>query len=295
VPTFDSELHLEAIAAALVHLARAITIDSTARSASHTPLAVKGLEDAPTINALATYLVGCIAGAVDFDARLSPAGIISGEKAATELKKQVIDLIGADNNWPTEKAKKMRDTRRNAWIAEGIAHAMLVVRRIQETPLLSGELLALSLLHTIPSAPGLDSVGVYLEGDLPVVVIGESKASRENGSGELSNAASHFAKIDASVYGPDLRSHLLALRRVVPDKHREQVSGSLWEEHRTYVPFITHEKELLIANPRPALGNLEPSIERKRVVSIRLSEFHMFFDQVSDAMREISGVSRTHV
>lgn len=262
---------------------------------SHTPLIVSGLEVASVIDAMATYLIGCIAGAIGFDARVSAAVLVNEIDAELELNNQVAALIGSDNVWDTEEQRKFRDTRRNAWIAEGISHAIIVIHRRRATSLLGGPVIGLSLLHTIPSEPGLDAVGIYLESNQTVILVGESKATQNRGSQELGKAVTLFNKIDKSQYGPELRSHLTSLRQAVPEEHRLSISDSLWRERRAYLPFITHEKPFPLTRNRRVIQELEPVVNRKRLVSIKLLDFHKFFDCVADAMRTRVALDPSHV
>jgi hypothetical protein len=277
--------HLAELESALDTLSSSVVITAMPSTKSHTPLVATGLEIDTVVEALATYLVGCIAGAVGFDARLSSAVLVNERDAAAELGSQVIALIGSGNDWPTSEDIKFRDTKRNAWIGEGIAHAMIVVHQRRVSPLLTGPLLAVSLLHTIPSEPGLDAVGIYEENGETVLLIGESKATQRRGSQELGKAAALFAKVDGTLYGPELRGHLASLRHVVPEPHRSSVSDSLWRERRAYLPFVAHEASFPITGNRKVIERLMPAVHRKRLVSIQLSDFHDFFDRVADRMR----------
>jgi hypothetical protein len=144
---------------------------------------------------------------------------------------------------------------------------------------------ALTQPHQIPTQQGLDAVAIYSDGDGPVVAIGESKASRASGSEQLTKAAGIFANVDAGEYGPHLRSALLSLRRVLPDSLAPLVSDALWREHRCYLPLILHETSFDPEAERPVLARLLPPADRRRLLALRLDDFHAFFDAVADSMR----------
>jgi hypothetical protein len=166
-----------------------------------------------------------------------------------------------------------------------VVHALLVVRARTETCCLEGPVRALTPPHELPTQQGFDAVAIYADGVLPVVAIGESKASRDGGRTQLGEAAKIFAQVDDGGYGPHLRSALLSLRRVLPPELKSQVSDALWREHRCYLPVILHEAPFDPVANRKALGRLVPPVERRRLLALQLKDFHGFFDAIADAMR----------
>jgi hypothetical protein len=270
---------------ALDDLSAAVTLTALPATPTHTALAAEGVEDPRATLALGRYLVGAVAGAIDLDATVSAALLGQGPDARAELERSIRRLVGDNNRFESAQEVQFRDSWRNAWIAEGIAHALLVVRARAETLCVSGPVHAVSAAHTLPTEPGLDAVAIYSEGDQPVIVVGESKASQCDGSSRLTEAAGIFSGIDQGDYGPELRSHLLALRRVVPVDIASRISESLWRDERCYLPVVVHETPFDPLAERETLGRLAPPVERRRVLIVRLSDFHGFFDAVSDAMR----------
>jgi len=270
---------------ALTDLAVATSLSMVPGASSHIAILVEGLEGPKATAALGRYLIGALAGAIELDARLSGVLLARGADARAELTRTVQRLIGASNSFSTDREIRFRDTRRNAWIAEGVVHALLVLRARVDTACLAGPVRALGPPHAIPSQQGLDAVAIYVDGATPVVAIGESKASLDDGSGQLTEAASLFTKVDAGDYGVDLRSAMLALRPVLPPTLAEQVSDALWRHNRCYLPVIVHQTPFSPAANRPALDRLVPPVERRRLLAVRLNDFHGFFDAVADAMR----------
>ena len=208
-----------------------------------------------------------------------------GVDAREELGAAITRLIGDTNVFDTDEDKHFRDTRRNAWIAEGVAHALMVVRARADTAFFVGPVQAIKAQHSIPSQQGLDSVAIYTEDSLAVVAIGESKASRNDGSGQLTEAARMFQEIDEGKYGVELRAEVSSLRDVLSDDLAAQVYGGLWRKSRCYVPVIVHERPFEPIAKRTTLGSLEPPIERRRLIALQLTNFHTFFDSVANAMR----------
>ena len=277
---------LALIEKALDDLAESVTLRELSGASTHTAIVAEGLESGRATNSHGRYLVGALAGAVDIDARLSDALLVQGEAGRKELKRTVRRLVRDSNVCRTKKHIRFRDTRRNAWIAEGVVHALLVVRARRDTACLAGPVHALTPPHQLPTQQGFDAVAIYAEKSLPVVAIGESKASRKEGSSQLTEAASIFRRVDKGDYGPQLRSALLSLRRVIPPSLTAQVSDALWREHRCYLPVILHGTAFNPEKDRKALGRLKPPVERRRLLALRLVDFHTFFDDVADAMRK---------
>jgi hypothetical protein len=270
---------------ALVDLDAAISFSAAAPAPSHTVVIVDGLDSPSVPTAMGRYLVGALAGAVDIDARLCVDLLAHGVDRRAEITSTVIDIIGKTNIFSTSDAERFRDTRRNAWIGEGVGHALLMLAARHETSLVEGRVCTLSEVHQSPTRQGLDSVSTYVNGGILAVAIGESKTTCSDGSGQLGEAAGMFVLVDDGVYGPDLRARLTAFRRFLPHELAIQVSDSLWSDNSCYLPMIVHQDEFDPMTRRRTLARLAPPIERRRVIIARLKEFHTFFDATADAMR----------
>ena len=270
---------------ALDEIARCVTLREIPGVSTHTTIVADGLEQPNVSVALGRYLMGALAGIVGEDARLSAVMLEEGPEARAELEAAITRLMGDTNVFETEIAERFRDTRRNAWIAEGVAHALLVVRARADTAFLVGPVHAIKAQHSIPSQQGIDLVAIYSDNSAAVVAIGESKASRNGGSDQLTEATSMFKKIDEGEYGVELRAELSSLRKVLSDDLATQVTGALWRKSRCYLPVIVHEAPFELTSSRPTLEALEPPVERRRLLALLLSDFHAFFDAVADAMR----------
>ena len=104
---------------------------------SHTSIIVSGLDDAAVTTAVGRYLVGVI-------------GV-----GRNDVRAAVEAAVGSTNVFQSLNEIRFRDRVRNAWIAEGVAHALLVVRSRVETCCLAGQVRATSKPHDLPSMPGL--------------------------------------------------------------------------------------------------------------------------------------------
>ncbi len=244
-----------------------------------------GLDHPAVPVALGRYAVGALAGAVGLDARLAADMLATGVDARAELAATVVRLIGNTNVFTTEAETNFRDSCRNAWIAEMLMHAILVVRAHRDTDCLVGPVHAVSFPHDYPTIQGLDAVAVYVDADDPVVAIGESKASRQYGSGHLSSACDIFRDVDSGIYGTQLRQHLGALRAVIDGDIADRISDALWRTARCYVPAVVHETRFDPDAHRDRLASLDPPVSRRRVLVLCVADFHAFFDTTADAIR----------
>lgn len=276
---------LEILDDALTVLGEEVVLAESEGPSSHTAIVVTGLDAASVTTAFGRYLVGVIAGAVQNDARLSAALLPAGQAGRDDVQKAVVNAVGSTNRFVTQDEIRFRDRIRNAWIAEGVAHALLLVRSRVETRCVAGQVQAISKPHDIPSVPGLDAVAVYVVDDDLFVAIGESKATKTYALNELRNAAGMFAKIDGSEHGPELRSELGTLRQVLAPELKDKVTDALWREAACYLPVIVHGDPFDYLSDRDWLASLRPPADRRRLLVIALPDFHGVFDAIADAMR----------
>lgn len=276
---------IELLEASLDELGKRVTLTERPPGTSHTAIEATGLDEPQVAQAFGRYAVGALAGAVDINASLQSYLLVGGVDKQQELRAEVIRLVSSTNQFTSQARRRFRDRWRNAWIAEIATHALLVVRARIDTACLMGSVRALSQPHPRPTRQGLDSVSIYEERAVPVVAIGETKASRRNGSGQLSTACDTFDGVDAGEYGTDLRQELIALRRALEPELREKVSEVLWREQRCYLPSILHQDPFDPDAHRDRLAALVPPVPRRRVLVLRFTHFDRFFDRVSDAMR----------
>ncbi len=201
------------------------------------------------------------------------------------MRRTVLSLIGKSNDFPTEEDELFRDMRRNAWMGEGVGHALLMLSARHKTTCVDGQICALAEVHQTPTRQGLDSVGMYVQADVLGVAIGENKTTCSYASKNLGEAIKLFVEVERGVHGPDLRAKLSAFRYVLPSHLQDQVKDALWTDNASYLPMIVYQDEYDFLRERPTLAKLGQPLERRRVIVVRLSGFHAFFDAVADAMR----------
>lgn len=279
-----SPLHI--IDGALNDLGRLITLTEADGPTSHTAIAAEGLDDPDAPIALGRYLLGVLAGAVHLDARLSEKYMLRGVDGRQEIEAAVARVVGTTNVFATNQEIWFRDRVRNAWIGEGLAHALLVIRNRLETVCLAGPVAAISKPHVIPSETGIDAVAVYEIDGEPFLAIGESKATGGNAVTEWRKAARFFARVDGQEYNQHLRTALIALDPVLPDHLAPKVSEAIIRDAPCYLPVIVHGAAFDYLADRDWMATLLPPTDRRRLLVLRIPDFHAFFDAVADTMRD---------
>lgn len=275
----------EYVKGAIDALCASVRLVEAPGASSHTAVVAAGLDDPGVAEAVGRYLLGVIAGAIQLDASLSAALLPDGPDGQAEVAAQVLKAVGADNSFVEKEEVYFRDRVRNAWIGEGLGHAMLIVRSRQESDCVIGRVEAISLPHAEPSESGLDAVAIYTVEGEPFVAIEETKATHKRPVDELRKAAGMFAAIDAAKYGSHLRNHLIALRGVLPAAVADQVTNSLWKDAACYLPVVVHGEAFEHGKDRSWLASLRPPADRRRLLVLRIEDFQGFFDRVSDTMR----------
>jgi hypothetical protein len=226
-----------------------------------------------------------VAGAVDDDAQLSEELLAATPESAEEVRAQVLRLVGDTNEFEDDAEVRFRDQVRNPWIAEVLAHALLVLRRRDVTACLRGAIVALKQPHPDPRRQGLDLVAIYEYEGLPWAAIGEAKASRRYGSARLNEAAAFFADIDHGLRGVELRGEFHALKHVLNSGLRASIGDGFWRGRCCYLPIIVFCDAIDECSDHTALATLRPDVSERRLIAVCLPNFHVFFDQIADEIR----------
>ena len=274
---------IELLEAAIQDLEAAIEFRPGEPGSSHTVVAVNGLEAPGAATALGRYLVGALASAVGLDAKLSDQLLARGVKGRQEVTRTVNSLIRDTNDFSADVL--FRDTKRNAWIGEGLGHVLLALSARNPTSCVDGQVRTLSAIHPTATRQGLDSVGLYVQGGVLGMAIGESKSTMAHADANLGDAIGLFVKIEKGDYEQDLRQALSVFRWVLSADLKDQLKDTLWNENASYLPMIVYRDAYNFANHRPNMAKLFQPLERRRIIVVQLNDFHEFFDSVADAMR----------
>jgi hypothetical protein len=252
---------------------------------SHIALAVSGLAEETVIEALGLYLVGVLAGIVRTNLRLSATLLDRTPEGKTQLAADAEARLAPPAGASTEVVEHFVVNVRNPWIAEGIGHAILAVRNRTDTVCLSGAVKAITVPHIKPSQQGLDLFAIYDDEGLPAMALGEAKASRDNGSGRLTESVAFFREVEAGDRDIDIRMQVVLLREALDDRLQRGLSGSFWHQRACYIPLIAHGDDVDMSVPRPALRAIDRAAADKRVIHCRPDDYTAFFDGVAAAMR----------
>lgn len=274
----------ELIEASLAEIAETLSCAECPSPSSHTTVVVSGAADEPLAASLARYAVACIAGWVERDATIGDRLGVKGIEKRPEVLLLVNRIVVPPDGLSAPEMDNWTATWRNAWLAEILTHALFLIHRTKSDDFLPGSIVGLMRPHPAPKRQGLDVVGIYDDNDVAVIAIGETKATRDNPGGQLTTACGIFKGVDGGLYGGDLRDAIDILGDVLPEPLKSQVSNSLWEESRCYLPAIIHGGVFNPTDERPRLNDLSPVAARKRVLVWSLEDFSRFFDQVASLM-----------
>jgi hypothetical protein len=277
----------ELIESSLGGIANCVSCDERPSPDSHTVVEVAGLDDPSVPRYLACYAVAFLAGWVQRDATIAERLGIQGVEKRTEVLRLVDRVVTADSDTSPEDLTTWKQTWRNPWIAEVLTHALFVIHRTSVSGFLTGGVLALLRPHPLPKRQGLDSIAIYGEEGIAVMAIGETKATVNNASAQLTNACEIFDSVDLGLYGPDLRDAIDILGDLLPPHLQSQVTEALWRKNRCYLPTIFHEATFDPSSRRDRLAKLEPIAARKRVLVCRILDFEAFFDAMATAMPSV--------
>lgn len=275
----------EVLEEALSRLDEHLLLTEVEGPSTHIAIHASDLENPAVPQALGRYFVGLVSGIVDEDASLTEELLAVEPDSVAEVRSQISRLVGPDNDFPTKARRRFRDRVRNPYIAEVIAHALVLLRKRRETACLVGPPAALKNPHADPRRQGLDLIGIYVDNGLPAAAIGEAKASRRYGGRRLKEAAAFFADIDAGKRGVELRSELGALKHVLNDDLRAGIADGFWRNNCCYLPVVVFTDPIRETDDHPDLGDLKPDQHSVRLIALKLEEFHAFFNDVADQIR----------
>ena len=274
----------ELIEQSLEGIATCISCDEQPSPDSHTVVLVTGLDETPVPQHLAHYAVAFLAGWVQRDATIAERLSVQGVEKRPEILRLVNRIVTSDPELTSAQLEHWKQSWRNAWIAEVLTHALFVIHRTSTSGFLGGAVLALLRPHPLPKRQGLDTIAIYGEEGIAVMAIGETKATAENASAQLTNACEMFKSVELGLHGPDLRNAIDILGGLLPDQLQDQVTEAIWRKSSCYLPAIFHESDFDPSGRRNRLAGLSPTAARKRVLVCQITDFEAFFDAVAAAM-----------
>jgi hypothetical protein len=278
----------DTVASAIKAVRSAVTLTTTTVS-SHTVTVISGLESPSAIAAFGTYAFWAgIVQAVRVNLELASDLFAFNGNFALEVQRDLTDTLGSDNQNITDD---FREDERNPWLGECVGHLLLNCYREEPTHGVPGRLVALSPIHDDVKDHGLDLVGLHVEpGDLLSLSAGEAKASELYAKKHAAGAATLFHEIDQGIRDMHLRQRVQLLREGLLPAHSALVTPAFWRHRRSYVAVISFAQgsQFSPTHPRKTFQKLAVSTDRIRLWSIPLSDYHGFFDAVSDAARTVA-------
>jgi hypothetical protein len=255
--------------------------------ATHEVITVSGAATEAGTLAFGRYLTALVAGAVTVDLRVVEQLLGEGANYEAELRRELEAILGTSND---SISQSFREDRRNPWIAEALAHALVIVSRGEVGFCIPALVHAVTLPHDKPSQQGLDLVAVYTANeDPPGLCVGESKASENFPDQHLSKSMQLFREIDDSKRNYQIRTVVLnTLFANVPAAVRSRMVELFWEDRRVYMPVISYSTGagFTPTTDRPkTFGSLKVPIDDRRFVVLPLENYHDFFDAVAESMR----------
>lgn len=277
----------QGVQGALDHFHRTLRWE-TLTAPSHTTVVVAGWNDTDASRqAIAKYLVGLIASAVDAALSIRASLVGNDTRAAAGLEADVANVVGASNDALTAEQKT---DERNPWLSEGLWHPCLHVahRHIPDIHPV-GSVLAIDLPHVDAKDHGMDGTVLY-DGAAGIgLSFIETKAYRDRPSDAVLHASSAFRAIDRGDKDHRIRQTVQLLRYALPAARQPEIAGAFWNQERTYIPNPHYDQG---ARPAPSwtrsrrcLARLTPDSRHLIVMPHSIDDFDGFFDTISDAMR----------
>jgi len=246
-------------------------------------------DDASTRTAIAKYLVGLIACAID--AALNIRANL--ENTASDLD-EIIRSVEKIVNSPDENHRR---TERNPWIAEGLWHLCMAVAKEKAEIHPVGQIIAAKLVNISAKDHGLDVAVIYtIDSASFGLSFVECKAYKNDPNGAITKSVDFFKEIDQGDHDWRIRQSVQMLRSFLPATTQSAISNSFWKANRTYIPNPHYDESCSIdwSNSRPSFSDLGPDSSNIIIMPHAIKEFDQFFEHISDDMKAFA-TSLRHV
>lgn len=249
----------------------------------HCVVRVCGLDHRKAVvEAVAVYLVGAIAGCIEFNLQVRTA-LFDENTITRDLHRDVVAVIGSDNS--IDDVRKTYE--RNPWLWEGISHLVLhlSLKNKQNHP--PDRLLTKSSIHLDVKDHGLDVIALYGTHELGVTA-GECKAYLDRPADAIADAANRLSEVDKELRDAEIRIALSQFRASLAPEQQDRLVGTFWRDERAYFPMVCCDSTQSVdwGGKRKVLKRLKPPTNRKYLVPAAIDAATSFFDGVSDAMRK---------
>ena len=251
--------------------------------ASHCVIQIGGLNHRnEVIQGVAVYLVGAIASCIDYNLAIRTA-LFNEKTLMRDLYRDVVDVVGQDN----EIEGNRKTYERNPWIWEGICHLLFHLSLQNKDNHPPDYLLAKSSVHLNVKDHGLDVIALYGTKSLGITA-GECKAYLERPTDAIRDAANRLQEVDMELRDTEIRSTLSQFRPSLSPEKQNMLVGAFWHKERAYFPMVCCDSihSVTWTTDRIVLNRLKPPANRKYLVPASIEDAAIFFDEVSEAMRQ---------
>jgi hypothetical protein len=254
---------------------------------SHSVIVASGFEDPDAVTSFAVYLTGLVAGIVQVDLRFLAELCGEGEDYGQALQAMIQEVV-LESNDPDVLDDHTRTHYRDPWIAECLAHVVLMLARGAAGPCVPAVVQAMTVPHAKVTQSGFDLVALY-DPDAPALCIGESKSSEDAPQDQLGKAVRLFREIDDGARNREI-IHVVTgtLRGSLPQQVQERLYEFFWNDRRMYLPLIGYAAGCAFnpgAERTTTLGALQASGDLCRLVVVPLENYRAFYNGVASGMR----------
>jgi hypothetical protein len=257
---------------------------------THSTVIVSGWDkDRVTKRLIAQYLVGLRACAIDSALTIKACLIEDSDLGKIDLLGSVLEIVGESNDALTEVQKR---DERNPWIAEAIWHLCMVLANRNPKIHPPGKIVAVKDVHVKAKDHGLDGLALYvIDQGIGLTVI-ESKAYKNNPNRAIAKAIAYFKEIEEDKHTTRIRQDVNTLRLGLTPELQRQVRGVFWKKNRTYISNPHYDATTVVDWTRPHSGfSSRLSVGKECIIVMPhiIRDFDLFFDEISDLMREFVG------
>ncbi|MDF2612435.1 MAG: hypothetical protein K0S71_221 [Clostridia bacterium] len=254
---------------------------------THKAITVKEMNLEPMKRAIACYLVGIRAEAIDSGTNIINSLLYENTKdGVNDLCASVEQIIGEKKISLSDEQKR---DERNPWIAEQIWHMILVATKYNQAIYPPGKIIGINLAHINAKDHGLDGVGIFLtpSDELGLVLI-ESKAYKDNYNMAITNAIDFFKKVELGKYNTHIRREITSMRSNLNPIYQKKISPSFWKDTKSYVPNPHYDVRVGAnwKNQRPSFSSLDIPKDYKIIMPHEIKDFDRFFEDVAGFMRD---------
>jgi len=274
----------EAMGTSIAHLADSMCYKVLEAATHRTIIVTCWNDNDPNRKAVARYLVGLRACAIDAALNIR-AQLEDTPEDRSEIMQSVVDIVGESND---ELTIDQKQDERNPWIAEGIWHLCMAIAKRQPDIHPVGNIIALNPIHVVSKDRGLDVVAIYMKEE---AVFGlsfvESKAYKNDPNSAINDAVALFRSVDQGKYATRIRQAVQVMRASLPANTQATISTSFWKRKRSYIPNPHYDEihKINWAKARPSFRSLEPDRANILLMPHIIGGFNEFFDNIANEMR----------